>query len=92
MSDPILSEPRPNAALLANAFSLGIPVDDLLPVHGGLVHRMWKLRTTKGTFAITASAVDRGIDVAESVATLENVRAAYEHRPRWREWILALPD
>ena len=51
VSDPIPSEPRPNAALLSDAFSLETPVDDLVPVHGGLVHRMWKLRTTKGSFA-----------------------------------------
>ncbi len=59
MSDPILSEPRPNAALLADAFSVGIPVDDLLPVHGGLVHRMWKLRTAKGSFAIKQLSHER---------------------------------
>jgi len=59
VSDPILSEPRPNAALLADAFSVGIPVDDLLPVHGGLVHRMWKLRTAKGSFAIKQLSHER---------------------------------
>lgn len=38
---------------LCKYFNLGMPIGNyLLPVSGGLLHRMWKLNTTQGVFAI----------------------------------------
>ena len=37
---------------ICNAFNLGAPRGDATPISGGLIHRMWKLDTNHGSFAI----------------------------------------
>ena len=37
---------------ICDAFDLGIALDDPIPVSGGLIHRMWKMNTNRGSFAI----------------------------------------
>src|SRR5579862_922870 len=39
-------------AQLCAACNLGRPATDPQPVSGGLLHRMWQLTTTQGTYAI----------------------------------------
>jgi len=42
----------PDAELLSRAFQLGAPIGNLARVEGGRLNRVWKLRTTEGSFAI----------------------------------------
>ncbi len=37
---------------IGEAFDLGIVLNDSIPVIGGLIHRMWKINTNRGSFAI----------------------------------------
>src|ERR1019366_10456406 len=37
---------------LCNSYGLGDPLKELQAVSGGLLHRMWRLDTTQGTFAV----------------------------------------
>lgn len=37
---------------ICDAFGLGIAINDAIPVSGGLIHRMWKINTSRGSFAI----------------------------------------
>ncbi|MHB8574582.1 MAG: phosphotransferase enzyme family protein [Dehalococcoidia bacterium] len=40
------------AEAVAGRFALGTPIEPLRPVMGGLMNRMWHLRTTRGRFAV----------------------------------------
>ncbi|MBA2711586.1 MAG: aminoglycoside phosphotransferase family protein [Tatlockia sp.] len=37
---------------ICEAFDLGIVLNDPIPVIGGLIHRMWRINTNRGSFAI----------------------------------------
>ncbi len=37
---------------ICEAFDLGMVLNDPIPVSGGLIHRMWKINTNSGSFAI----------------------------------------
>ena len=42
----------PSALAICSAFDLGTPVREPVAVVGGLSHRMWRLETTRGRFAV----------------------------------------
>lgn len=43
------------------AFNLGTPIGKLTPVAGGLLHRMWRLDTTTGSYAVKQLTKDIGL-------------------------------
>ncbi len=44
---------------ICSAFQLGKTLNDIVPIHGGLIHRMWRLDTEYGSYAI--KELDRAI-------------------------------
>lgn len=44
--------------VICTHFNLGTPIADISPVTGGLLHFMWKLSTTNGTYAIKQLSKD----------------------------------
>ncbi len=46
--------PPPAAHATCEAFGLGAPVEPLVGVSGGGTHRLWRLTTTRGVFAVKA--------------------------------------
>ncbi|HEV8191600.1 MAG TPA: hypothetical protein VGP82_08960, partial [Ktedonobacterales bacterium] len=43
---------QPQARELCSMLGLGTPTGDAQPVPGGLLHRMWRLTTTSGAYAV----------------------------------------
>lgn len=55
---------------ICNQFNLGTPVANVSPVTGGLLHLMWKLSTTNGTYAIK--------QLSKDIKLTPKVKKAYE--------------
>ncbi len=49
---------------ICNTFSLGQPLGEALRVVGGLLHRMWKINTTSGMYAVKELSADQIQDEA----------------------------
>lgn len=64
---------------VSDAFGLGPVHGALSPVTGGLTHRMWRLETERGAFAVKELALDEGTWTAARIERAFTVeRAAFE--------------
>ncbi len=65
-------------ARLCTLFSLGEPLQEPQAVHGGLLHRMWRLQTSRGTFAVKQlnPAIMRKPEIRGAYRLTERVAAA----------------
>ncbi len=65
-------------ARLCTNFALGLPVQEPQAVHGGLLHRMWHLRTTRGSFAVKQlnAVIMRKVGIRESYRLSERIAEA----------------
>lgn len=52
-----LNHTKPLSPQISNALGLGKTITLPTPAHGGLLHRMWKVTTEKGSYAVKELAV-----------------------------------
>jgi len=66
---------------ICTQFNLGEPVDNPLPITGGLLHLMWKLETNKGTYAIKQLSKDIKLTkaVKKTYALTEQIADKFKH-------------
>ena len=79
MSLPLKDNPR-HVAWLCEQLGLGRAGGALAPVSGGLHHRMWRLDTSKGSFAVKQLGLERELahlDVAGHYNATEAAAAAF---------------
>lgn len=69
-------------AAICSSFHLGNPVNDIIPVRGGLIHRMWRLDTNNGSYAIKElnAAIMKRPRIHESYIQSEEIAAALKRR------------
>ena len=70
-------------AALCKAFALGAPMDAPTRVYGGLLHKMWKINTPKGRYAIKALSSDIPLQderVRRQYVLTERVAACFSKR------------
>ena len=75
---PPLADNATHLRELCARLGLGTPLADLQPVTGGLHHRMWRLRTGRGRFAIKQLSHDTDVDDPETRAHFNATEATAE--------------
>jgi thiamine kinase-like enzyme len=78
----ILALDKNQIAEICSAFHLGNPVNDIVPVRGGLIHRMWRLDTNSGSYAIKEldAAIMKRPRIHESYIQSEEISAALKRQ------------
>ncbi|GAC1399394.1 MAG: aminoglycoside phosphotransferase family protein [Ktedonobacteraceae bacterium] len=69
-------------ARLCTLFMLGEPISDVQAVQGGMLHRVWRLATTRGIFAVKQlnSAIMRKVGIRDVYQLTERIAKAIANR------------